>query len=196
MNALLLMTFISLFSSSHLHQQLCTRKFGNFEYKNRYEQMALLKKYAAYNTWANRQIVNWLSNADSLQWHLEINSSFRTIDLTLRHLWNAEHGWLCILKNLPWAVAIESDMQMPKENILEGLLKTSIELQNFIETLAEEKFNKTRKYGKSNQDVSLYDIIQHVFNHATYHRGQIITMGRQAGLLEPPRTDYIYFITQ
>ncbi|MFN2424735.1 MAG: DinB family protein [Cryomorphaceae bacterium] len=31
-------------------------------------------------------------------------------------------------------------------------------------------------------------------NHSTYHRGQLVTMGRQAGLSTPPQTDYIFYV--
>jgi uncharacterized damage-inducible protein DinB len=34
----------------------------------------------------------------------------------------------------------------------------------------------------------------HVFNHGTYHRGQLVTMLRQVGVTEIPQTDYIAFV--
>lgn len=40
------------------------------------------------------------------------------------------------------------------------------------------------------------EIMPRVFNHATYYRGQLITMGRQVGLQNPPRADYIYHIAE
>lgn len=58
----------------------------------------------------------------------------------------------------------------------------------------EEELYDVRKIGKDQKEISIADIILHVFNHATYHRGQLITMGRQVGLTLPPRTDYIYFL--
>jgi uncharacterized damage-inducible protein DinB len=45
--------------------------------------------------------------------------------------------------------------------------------------------------GEFNQKAS--DMIHHCMNHQTFHRGQIITMARQLGLTEFPRTDFIIF---
>ena len=38
----------------------------------------------------------------------------------------------------------------------------------------------------------LADILQHIVNHSTYHRGQLTTMIRQVGVT-PPRTDFLVF---
>jgi len=36
----------------------------------------------------------------------------------------------------------------------------------------------------------VYQMLQHVFNHATYHRGQLVTMLRQLGQDKIPDTDF------
>ncbi len=33
----------------------------------------------------------------------------------------------------------------------------------------------------------------HVFNHSTYHRGQIVTIGRGLGYKDAPMTDYNFY---
>lgn len=40
---------------------------------------------------------------------------------------------------------------------------------------------------------SLEDVLAHVVNHSTYHRGQVILLIREAGMV-PPTTDYIRFV--
>ena len=153
-----------------------------------------LKKMAAYNTWANQQLANWVANADSAQWHQPLESSFPTLELTVRHLWNAEKGWLSTLQNAPWTAAITAEQTITTTALLDGFLKTSSEFQWFVESMNEADFQSTRPLGKQAQPIDCAGIIQHVFNHATYHRGQLITMGRQVGLPNPPRTDYIFFL--
>lgn len=39
---------------------------------------------------------------------------------------------------------------------------------------------------------SLHDILTHVLNHATHHRGQVVVLLREAGIA-PPGTDYILY---
>ena len=163
---------------------------------NSVTQLSQTQKMAAYNTWANQQLCNWLSEADNAQWNMHIESSFTTLNATVRHLWNAEHGWLSTLNKEPWAMAVEKDSDLSQSDVLSGFLETSLAFQVFVDGLTENSFHDTRNLGKDQKAVSLSDIIQHVFNHATYHRGQLITMGRQAGLGSPPRTDYIFFMMQ
>jgi uncharacterized damage-inducible protein DinB len=155
-----------------------------------------LKNLAAYNTWANQQLANWLQEADSVQWQQQVESSFNSLELTVRHLWNAEHGWLCTLKKEPWKQAIETDVAMSKTAVLSGFLATSKTFENFVCALSDTDFQDVRTLGKDQKNIDLTGIIQHVFNHATYHRGQLITIGRQVGLPAPPRTDYIFFLMQ
>ena len=155
----------------------------------------ILKSYAAYNRWANEQFAAWLRSATEEQLHLEIESSFNTLHKTLLHLWNAEHGWLQTLKREPWGQAPGSGPDVPLEELLDGFLETSAAFEAFVHGLSPEDFASTRPFGRNGAQVTVEDIAHHVFNHATYHRGQVITMGRQAGLAEPPRTDYIYYIS-
>ncbi len=42
---------------------------------------------------------------------------------------------------------------------------------------------------------SLHDILTHAFNHATHHRGQVVVLMREAGIV-PPGTDYILYIRE
>jgi len=37
----------------------------------------------------------------------------------------------------------------------------------------------------------IYKMLLHVFNHGTYHRGQIVNMLRQLGIEKIPQTDFI-----
>lgn len=164
--------------------------------KDSSSRLFYIQKMAAYNHWANQQFANWLSKADTKQLQLQMESSFPTLDATLRHLWNAEAGWLSTLKNQPWQMAVEEHQHLMPEELLSGFLKTSLAFQTFVDGLTEKELDETRNIGRDAKPVSLHDIIKHVFNHATYHRGQLITMGRQAGLSNPPRTDYIYFVLQ
>ena len=42
-------------------------------------------------------------------------------------------------------------------------------------------------------ELARYEFIQHMINHSTYHRGQLVTMGRVLGITDAPGTDYNFF---
>lgn len=48
------------------------------------------------------------------------------------------------------------------------------------------------QYSKDKGQKKIHDVLFHIINHSTYHRGQIATNFRKNGL-EPIATDYIFF---
>lgn len=156
-----------------------------------------LKNYAQYNRWANEQFVEWLDNASEEQLNREVESSFKTILSTVTHLWGAEYGWLKAMKKEPWGKPYEGEVfNGSTDSLFIGFLQTSKNIEEYVSSLTTKEMNTTRGLGEDKTPTPLEDIILHVFNHATFHRGQIITIGRQVGLENPPRTDYIYYIRQ
>jgi uncharacterized damage-inducible protein DinB len=150
----------------------------------------ITKRYAAYNTWANHQMADWLRQAGEERMNREMESSFPTLHRTVMHLWGAETGWLSTIQNREWERPAEVT---DADSLLDALLATSALFEAHVLSLSEKDFLEKKKVGKS--EMTVEDIVHHVFNHATYHRGQLITMGRQVGLPDPPRTDYIYYLS-
>lgn len=151
--------------------------------------MDIVKNYLAYTLWANEQIIQWLEDCSDEEWDREIESSFTSIHRTSQHLWGAEYGWLSFLKHLPWERTPDTSS---KTELLDSWRQTSLDFVRYGIFLLE---TPTAAVWKINElPVAKEDVLLHVCNHATYHRGQLITMGRQAGLKSPPRTDYIFFI--
>ena len=69
----------------------------------------------------------------------------------------------------------------------------------FIENQEEAFFGLNRDFQKTKStDYSLpvQQIIHHVMNHSTYHRGQITTLGRQADFGEIKSTDYTTYLAR
>lgn len=153
-----------------------------------------MKEYARYNLWANERYVEWLMQATDEQMTREVESSFNSLRKTVAHLWNAEYGWLRTLKELPWGTAPANEFQGSTKEFLEAFLETSREFVGYVESLSEDDFKKAYTFSSSDKTTTAEQIMLHVFNHATYHRGQLITMGRQIGLKNPPRADFIYYV--
>ncbi len=65
---------------------------------------------------------------------------------------------------------------------------------NKIESLENEFFQSILTYRNLKGDQfsqPVYQVLHHIFNHSTYHRGQLVTMLRQVGLEKIPSTDFI-----
>jgi len=150
---------------------------------------------ASYNTWANQKLIDWLKNAPDNLLIKEINSSYPTIKHTFLHIWNAERFWFSFLKKDKLEPFVD-DFKLDVNTFFEGIINQSIILEIYINSLTEkqlgESYSINTPWLKGTQPCYVY--IQHLINHSTYHRGQLITIGRILGLNNPPNTDFAFYL--
>ena len=151
------------------------------------------KHYCAYNYWANKRLSDWLVRLDINLLTKEVESSYKSIDLTVQHLLRSQKFWhLFILESdyahFDWSIKTNATLA-----ILEELKSHSELLRNDFSLLTEEDLAKELYLDMSwarNQQSRL-DYIIHIINHNSYHRGQVVTMARQLGVqTDIPNTDY------
>lgn len=156
----------------------------------------LLLNYARYNLWANKRICDFLLQVEEEKLNREIVSSFTGIKKTCTHVLGAEVLWIMRLHGTSPSSVPAKYEEMSIREITNLWLSKSQEIISFIENKTEEELLEMLHYkniaGQSFIS-SVRDIMQHVVNHGTYHRGQIITMLRQAGFSKLFPTDYIVF---
>lgn len=154
----------------------------------------MMRRYVAYNHWANQQMAEWLSLASEEDLIREIESSYSTIKETIFHIWGAEYLWLQVVKGEDYSNSPVKDFKGSKEELFEGWLKASQRFSDHVKTMSLEDLQEQRPRSNGEGYTLIADMIHHCMNHSTYHRGQLITMGRQAGLTDAPRTDFIYYV--
>lgn len=151
------------------------------------------KEAAEYNLWANTIVCSWLEQISDEQWNREIISSFNSIQETVLHIISAEKAWLQRFKKEPveW---LQSTYKGSKEDHIKLWKETSAELKNFIDAFDEKEFDTNLDFKRLNGEaysMPYYQLFAHVVNHATYHRGQLVTMLRQAGFANISSTDLL-----
>lgn len=137
-----------------------------------------------FNYWANNIIIDFLNqNKIADQKILNIMS----------HIAHAQHNWYFRVVNQQQDIPVWSIISMEK---LTSTLAANGGLWNeFVKGLNEEILAKPLEYRNMQGDPylnALEDVLAHVVNHSTYHRGQVIFLIREAGIV-PPSTDYIRF---
>lgn len=155
---------------------------------------SMMHRYTAYNYWVSQQMTDWLNAASDVQLDREIESSFNSLKKTVLHSWSAEYLWLRIIQGKSTENNPTKDFEGSRQELLDGWLQASKNFSDYVETLSLEDLQVKVPRSKGGFFV-LADMIQHCMNHTTYHRGNLITMGRQAGLENPPRTDFIHYIS-
>jgi uncharacterized damage-inducible protein DinB len=156
-------------------------------------------RFLHYNVWANARFIAVLRTLGDERLDMEMKSSFPTIRATVAHMWGAEDIWLQRLEQLEKPVWRAHDYKGSIaeacaiwEGVSQGLAAFAMALPE--ERLAQRIEVVTMAGARNNDRIN--DILLHVVNHASYHRGQLVTMLRQAGVADIPSTDFYAYTRQ
>ncbi len=155
-----------------------------------------LLNYTNYNLRSNKRICDFLQTLSDEQLNKEIASSFPSVKKTMFHIWDAQVIWLHRLLGTSLTSFPSKNFNGTFEEAVKGLLESSQQLIDSVENSGEDVLQTSLTYKNiagEEYKSKVCDIIQHVVNHGTYHRGQIITMLRQLGFAKLFSTDYIAF---
>ncbi|MBL0342179.1 MAG: hypothetical protein IPP71_15460 [Bacteroidetes bacterium] len=153
-------------------------------------------RLANYNCWANQRICEFIVNAGEEVSMLKQNSSFSTIRETVFHIWDAESIWLNRMKKEPVTNWPSKKCIGSTREGCDLMVLGSHDFKTLIESFDVDKFDDTLPYFNIKGDPfhsTFTEIIAHVLNHSTFHRGQIVTMLRSAGFTDLQSTDLIAF---
>ncbi len=153
-----------------------------------------LQQLAAYNTWANQKLAEVILGLTDDLHKKEIVSSFINLHLTILHMWDAEYVWWQRLKLQENIVAPSANFKGDTKELIQNLLQQNKQWEDWINNSSEMVLEHVVKYHNTKREPfkqPTYHILQHVFNHGTYHRGQLVTILRQLGQTKIPQTDFI-----
>ncbi len=154
-----------------------------------------------YTEWANNLAITAAADLSEENLRHDFGISHGSILGTLRHMAGAEWIWLerwlghSPAKDEAWKLwTAESCPDLTKLNERWG--EVVGRRTRFIAELDESRLPAEMAFKLLSGDpnsMRLVDQMQHVANHATLHRGQVVGMIRQLGL-EPPSTDLLFYL--
>jgi uncharacterized damage-inducible protein DinB len=152
-----------------------------------------------YNYWANHKLLDIVETLTQEQFTKDFGSSHGGIHGTLFHMMGAEEIWLKRWKGenpasfhkaeeYPTFDALTGHWDMVEHEMIGfcHMLKTESDIQRIV-------VYKDLKGNEYSQPLS--QLMQHLANHSTYHRGQIVTLLRQLGV-KPVGTDLVAYYRQ
>ena len=157
----------------------------------------LLEQYAAYNVWANNKMIDAINLLSHEQQHKEIESSFNSLYKTVFHVWGAEFNWWNRMQKGPQISRVEDVFNGSMKELCIAWNALDEQWLDLINDISEDSLNEKLNYRSMKGDPfseEVYLIIQHLFNHNTYHRGQLVTMLRQVGSEKIPNGDFIAWV--
>ena len=163
--------------------------------------LADIKRQFEYMEWANDLAMAAAANLPDENLRRETGISHGSIFGTLLHMAGAEWIWLerwhghSPGKAEAWASwTSEACADLPA--LQERWAAVRDRRTRFVSELDEERLAADLHFKLLSGDASsmpLVDQMQHVVNHATLHRGQVVGMIRQFGI-DPPATDLIFYL--
>jgi uncharacterized damage-inducible protein DinB len=128
-----------------------------------------------FNAWANDRTLDSCAALSSEQLTRDLGSSFQSVRDTLAHIYGAEWVWL--------------------ETLRRRFSDIDRDLVDYVASLTAEDLNRVLTIKSSSGATfaqPLWQMLQHLANHGSYHRGQVATMLRQLGA-KATGTDLIGF---
>jgi uncharacterized damage-inducible protein DinB len=154
----------------------------------------LLKQFAAYNTWAHQKIADVILSLPEEKQMTEVPSSFNSLYKTLLHMWDTESSWWQRMKLNERIIVPGENFNGTTKDIVNGLMQQSRQWEEWVNNVSDMMLDHVFQYQNSRKEhfkQPLYQMLLHVFNHGSYHRGQLVNILRQLGVEKIPQTDFI-----
>jgi uncharacterized damage-inducible protein DinB len=153
-----------------------------------------------YHVWANKIICKHLKELPSETFRQEIQSAFSSLYEGLVHIYRVDTTWLLAMSGASFDEIIARNGQVMEE--VKG--RSIPEMEALYEALAgqyraffdRQDMDEIREYPHpqfGTLRAPYAEIVQHIVNHGTYHRGNITSMLRQLGHAGTP-TDYVFYL--
>ncbi|WP_100013153.1 DinB family protein [Lentibacillus sediminis] len=154
-----------------------------------------------YHVWANNRFFETLKELPQTVYTQEIQSVFPSIAETLVHVYTTDTIYLGVMR--------EKSMNEIQASIIQAQENTKGKGPGEMEALYAELTKQYKAFFNSQEDMDkamavvhptfgqlethLSELVQHVVNHGTYHRGNLTAMIRQQGYTSVPN-DYIVYL--
>ena len=148
-----------------------------------------------YTAWANGRILDAVGELSVEELERNVGGSFPSVRETLVHILGADWVWLSRWNGFSpssldtgWDLGSFSEI---RRRYMELEADRAAFLAGLTDAALEEVIHYRNLAGIPGSG-ALWELLLHVVNHSTYHRGQVVTMLRQLGR-SAPATDLVLF---
>ena len=152
-----------------------------------------------YTDWANAQVLDAAERLSAEELGRDLKNSFPSVRETLTHILFAEWVWLRRWKGeSPRGWTGEPLDSADVAAIRERFDHFAREREKLLARLSDDALAQPVTYTNTKGEQWSYplgEMMRHVVNHSTYHRGQVVTMLRQLGH-GAPSTDLLIYVDE
>lgn len=152
----------------------------------------LIRNYADYNLWTNITLINWLKTKPRELLEKEVLSSFPSIYLTLIHMCRTQGYWFAIINK---KYDFDPEHGLTLDEVMDFVVEQSAQIADYVSAMTVNELHEPILVESPwfNCEFLASEYIMQFVNHNTYHRGQIVSIGRQLGFTDAPMTDYNFY---
>jgi len=154
-----------------------------------------------YHVWANEQLFAHLEQLPKEAFHAEVTSVFPSVAQTFEHMYVFDQLYLYVLAEVPnvdifpkipgWTEESQGRTVDEMRRLFAGVAQQFRDLLRRTPDPDKAMTIEHPQYGRL--DTHFSDILRHIVNHGTYHRGNVTAMLRQQGYAGAP-TDYLFYL--
>ena len=155
-----------------------------------------LRTMLDYHYWARDRLLDALEPLTLDQLNRDLGSSFKSIRETIVHTYAAEWAWHQRWQGNSPTALLPSDQFPDLASVRRAWSQHEGNMRAFLDALGEDGVSRVFEYTLLSGQAGaspLWQMLQHVVNHASYHRGQITTMLRQIGATPAKPMDMIAY---
>ena len=155
-----------------------------------------LRTLLDYHYWARDVIFDAVAPLSPEQFTRQVDSSFKSVRDTVAHIYAADWIWYTRWLGESPSGLIAYDSFPDVESIRRAWGDLEGKVRAFVDGLGEAGVSRVFEYkllsGATGRS-PFSEMLSHVVNHGSYHRGQVTTLLRQLGAAPPKSTDMITF---
>jgi uncharacterized damage-inducible protein DinB len=149
-----------------------------------------------YHYWARDRLFDALEPLTAEQLARDMGNSFKSIHDTVAHVYAAEWAWYERWHGNSPTALLPADRFPDLASIRRAWSEQETKMRAYVDGLGEDGGSRVIEYkllsGQAGSS-PLWQMLQHVVNHASYHRGQVTTMLRQIGAAPAKPMDMIAY---
>jgi uncharacterized damage-inducible protein DinB len=155
-----------------------------------------LRTMLDYHYWARDRLLDALEPLTPDQLNRDLGSSFKSIRETIIHTYAAEWAWHSRWQGHSPTALLPADQFPDLAAVRRAWSQHEGNMRALLDGSGEDGVSRVFEYKLLSGEAGaspLWQMLQHVVNHASYHRGQVTTMLRQLGATPAKPMDMIAY---
>jgi len=153
---------------------------------------------ANYNEWANARLFRVAGTLEEALYRKEVGAYFRNLHGTLNHILVADRIWMHRLTGIgDQPEKLNAILFEDLSSLHAARVEEDSRILAFVQSLDEPAFEELWDYRTLNgtpQRQRRREILAHLFNHETHHRGQAHAILTVLGVAEPEALDLLLML--